>query len=99
MIRAAAAAVRSPRSRAWLGALLLLAHVAMLAHGLEPGHAETDTPCAVCMAVERLDDMVLDGGHCLSGAPLVDGAPVPADRSVAPADVPVAASRDPPLSV
>ena len=99
MILAAGNVVRSPRSRAWLGSLLLLAYVAMVAHAVEPGHAETEKTCAVCIAAERLDDVVLDSGACPPGHILMSRAPSPGLRSVAPADVPVAASRGPPISV
>ncbi len=95
MMRAANTA-RFRASRAWLAAALLLAYVAMLAHGIGPDHVEADT-CAVCIAAERFDDSAHVSANDLPPSLLGSPAGTSRDRSVAPAEVPVAASRSPPL--
>lgn len=81
---------------AWLCWALLLTWLSLLAHEFASEHAENEAECALCMILERLGKSLT----AVSGAPpalLIECSPnVSPARPMAPAEILVTASRDPP---
>ena len=84
--------------QAYVCLFMLLAYFAMLAHEFAPDHAEADddTACAVCIAGERLDDVTMNSG-AQPDEFLATPTSTPNVSFIAPAHIPLPASRSPPL--
>ena len=90
--------VRLLQPRATVCWLLLLAYLAVFAHEIAADHAEVDTTCAVCVVADRLNDAAMTSGGGPQSGVLLLPARYLRTASVATAESPVSASRDPPVS-
>lgn len=77
--------------------VILLAYLAMLAHEYAPDHIETDTGCSICITKDRADDAATGAGNYLLVGFTRPQLLSTTSRPDISTDVPVAASRGPPL--
>jgi hypothetical protein len=82
--------------RILLVCLLLVAHLAMVAHTYAYEHAMEESECHQCMAAERLDDLVPSASITPPSRLTCPTAHQLRVDSLAAADSPIASSRSPP---